>query len=74
MNLPWKQLRSHFSESLEWLSDQVLGTHSLPLLTLDVPVNNHVAVQVGHSLQDLPGVFSGHTLCQSSVGLQLVFH
>lgn len=37
-------------------------------LTLDVPVDNHVAVQVGHALQDLPGVFPGHTLRESSVG------
>lgn len=43
-------------------------------LTLDVPVNNHVAVQVGHAFQYLPGVLPGHALCQSTVGLQLVFH
>lgn len=50
------------------------GLHSLPLLTLDVPVNDHVAMQVRHAFQDLSGVFSGHTLRQSSIGLQLVFH
>lgn len=29
-------------------------------------VSNHVAVQIGHALQDLPGVFPGHTLHQGS--------
>lgn len=44
------------------------------LLTLDVTMHDHVAVQVGHALQDLPCILAGHTLRQSSVGLQLVFY
>ena len=41
--------------------------------TFNVPVNNHVAMEIGHALQDLPGVLPGHILCQRSVGFQLVF-
>lgn len=41
-------------------------------LTFDVSVHNHVAVQVGDSLQDLPAVSPGHLLRQSPVSLQLV--
>lgn len=40
--------------------------------TFDVPVDDHVAVQVGHALQDLPGVAARHVLRQRPVRLQLV--
>lgn len=43
-------------------------------ITFDVSVYNHVAVQVGDSLEDLPGVSPGHLLCEGSVGFQLVLH
>lgn len=42
--------------------------------TFNVSVDDHVAVQVGHSFQDLSGVFAGHVLRQRAVRLQLVFH
>lgn len=45
--------------------------HSSP--TFDVPVDDHVAVQVGHAFQDLPRVLPGHIFRQCTVGLQLVF-
>lgn len=35
---------------------------------------NHVAVQVGDSLEDLPGVSPRHLLCEGSVGFQLVLY
>lgn len=41
--------------------------------TFDVPVDDHVAVQVGHAFQDLPRVLPGHIFRQCTVGLQLVF-
>jgi len=41
-------------------------------LTFDVPVYDHVAVQIGHALQDLSCVLPGHVFCQRPVGLQLV--
>lgn len=44
-----------------------------PSPTFNVPVDDHVAVEVGHAFQDLPGVLPGHAFRQSSVGLQLVF-
>lgn len=44
------------------------------LRTFDVSVHNHVAVQVGDALQDLPAVSPGHLLRQSPVGLQLVLY
>jgi len=37
-------------------------------VTFDVSVYNHVAVQVGDSLKDLPGVSPCHLLCQGPVG------
>lgn len=37
-------------------------------------MHNHVAVQVGDSLQDLPAVSPGHLLRQGPVGLQLVLY
>lgn len=40
--------------------------------TFDVPVDDHVAVQVGHPLQDLPGVAPRHIFRQGTVRLQLV--
>lgn len=43
-------------------------------VTFDVSVYNHVAVQVGDSLEDLPGVSPGHLLCEGSVGFQLVLY
>lgn len=44
--------------------------HASP--TFDVPVDDHVAVQVGHAFQDLPRVLPGHIFRQRTVGLQLV--
>lgn len=44
-----------------------------PSPTFDVPVDDHVAVQVGHAFQDLPRVLPGHVFRQGAVGLQLVF-
>lgn len=46
----------------------------LLLLTFDVSMHDHVAVQVGDSLQDLPAVSPGHLLRQSPVSLQLVLY
>lgn len=43
-------------------------------VTFDISVYNHVAVQVGDSLKDLPGVSPSHLLCEGSVGFQLVLH
>lgn len=37
--------------------------------TFDVPVYDHVAVQIGHALQDLSCVLPGHIFCQCPVGL-----
>ncbi len=37
--------------------------------TFDVPVHDHVAVQIGHALQDLSCVLPGHIFCQCPVGL-----
>jgi len=37
------------------------------LLTFNVPVDNHIAVQVEDSLQDLPGVLPCDVLGQSTV-------
>lgn len=42
--------------------------------TFDVSVDDHVAVQVGHPLQDLPGVAPRHVFRQRSVRLQLVLN
>ena len=42
--------------------------------TFDVSVYNHVAVQVGHALQDLSRVLPGDVFRQRPVGLQLIFH
>lgn len=50
---------------------KILSWHSLAyfvLLTLDVSVYNHVAVQVGDSLKDLSGVSPRHLLRQGPVG------
>ena len=41
-------------------------------VTFDVPVDNHVAVEVEDTLEDLPGVPPGHVLRQSTIRLQLV--
>lgn len=43
------------------------------IVTLDVSVYNHVAVQVRHALQDLSGVLARHVLSQGAVRFQLVF-
>lgn len=43
-------------------------------LTFDVSVDDHVAVQVGHPFQDLPGVAPRHVFRQRSVRLQLVLN
>lgn len=43
-------------------------------VTFDVAVYNHVAVQVGDPLEDLPGVSPSHLLCEGSVGFQLVLY
>ena len=51
-----------------------IGNQSVVQLTFDVSVHDHVAVQVGHSLEDLPGVSAGHLLRQSPVGFQLVLY
>lgn len=40
--------------------------------TFDVPVDDHVAVQVGHPLQNLPCVAPRHVFRQGTVRLQLV--
>lgn len=45
-----------------------------PALTLDVPVHDHVAVQVGDALEDLPRVFARDVLGERPVRLQLVLH
>lgn len=45
----------------------------MPDGTFDVPVDDHVAVQVGHALQNLSGILACHILCQSPISLQLVF-
>lgn len=37
-------------------------------VTFDVSVYNHVAVQVGDSLEDLSAVSSRHLLCQGPIG------
>lgn len=44
------------------------------VLTFDVSVDDHVAVQIGHPLQDLPGVAPRHVFRQRSVRLQLVLN
>lgn len=44
------------------------------VLTFDVSVDDHVAVQVGHPLQDLPGVAPRHVFRQRSVRFQLVLN
>lgn len=44
------------------------------VFTFDVSVYNHVAVQVGDSLEDLSGVSPCHLLCQGPVSFQLVFY
>lgn len=44
------------------------------LLTFNVPVDNHIAVQVEDSLQDLPGVLPSDVLRQSTVRFQLVLY
>lgn len=41
--------------------------------TFDVPVYNHVAVQIGHAFQYLPCVLAGDIFCQGPIGLQLIF-
>lgn len=66
------------SVSVRWTWIQ-LKVPSWPLqlavsLTFDVSVYNHVAVQVGDSLEDLPGVSPGHLLRQGAVGFQLVLY
>lgn len=43
-------------------------------LTFDVSVDDHVAVQVRHPLQDLPRVAPRHVFCQRAVRLQLVLN
>lgn len=43
-------------------------------LTLDVSVDDHVAVQVAHTFQYLPRVFTCDIFRQSTVRLQLVFN
>lgn len=45
----------------------------LSFCTFDVSVDDHVAVEVGHSLQDLMGVSTRHVFRQGPVRLQLVF-
>lgn len=44
------------------------------VLTFDVSVYNHVAVQVTHSFQDLPCVFTSDVFCQGAIRLELVFN
>lgn len=44
------------------------------LLTFNVPVDDHIAVQVEDSLQDLPGVLPRDVLGQSTVSFQLVLY
>ena len=46
--------------------------HRVAGVTFDVPVDDHVAVEVEDALEDLPGVPPGHVLCQSTIRLQLV--
>lgn len=43
-------------------------------VTFDISVYNHVAVQVGDSLEDLSAVSPCHLLRQSPVGFQLVLY
>lgn len=43
-------------------------------LTFDVSVDDHVAVQVAHTFQYLPRVFTRDVFRQSTVRLQLVFN
>ena len=49
-----------------------IGNQSVVQLTFDVSVHDHVAVQVGHALQDLTRVAPRHVFRQRSVRLQLV--
>lgn len=44
------------------------------VLTFDVSVYDHVAVQVTHSFQDLPCVFTRDVFCQRAIRLELVFN
>lgn len=44
-------------------------THPAVDFTFDVSVDDHVTVQVGHPLQDLPGVTPRHVFRQRSVRL-----
>lgn len=43
-------------------------------ITFDVPMYDHVAVQVEDALEDLPRVPPGHVLSQGPVCLQLVLY
>lgn len=43
-------------------------------LTFNVSVYNHVAVQVGDSLEDLSGVSPRHLLCEGPISFQLVLY
>lgn len=56
------------------VTNAVNPSFDLSFLTFDVSVYDHVAVQVGDSLEDLPGVPPRHLLCEGSVGFQLVLH
>lgn len=43
-------------------------------LTFNVSVYNHVAVQVGDSLEDLSGVSPRYLLCEGPISFQLVLY
>lgn len=51
---------------------QLKTRHKAVDFTFDVSVDDHVTVQVGHPLQDLPGVAPRHVFRQRSVRLQLI--
>lgn len=59
MGVHWLQIQLKSYADLCWLAVSV---------TFDVSVYNHVAVQVGDSLEDLSGVSPRHLLCQGPVG------
>lgn len=56
------------------LSHVSKAQHCFSFITFDISVYNHVAVQVGDSLEDLSAVSPCHLLRQSPVGFQLVLY
>lgn len=69
-----KNQESHYKTlNVFFLQSMMFQYLQLNRTTFDVPVYNHVAVQIGHAFQDLPCVLAGDIFCQGPIGLQLIF-